>query len=134
MGVSEIGTKNRNSQPSSNASSLQRCLDALAYTEWADKEAIENWKHRIGGETDEEYKYRQEGNAPGIVFSALPHEKQRRDLAHAPATPVAQVATSNVAGLVVTGNDNTESDNYVDDEGGEREDDKITGESSEVFP
>jgi hypothetical protein len=112
---------------SSNAASRQGRLDALAYTERADKEAIVNWKRRIRGETDDEYEYRQEGDAPGIVFSALQHEKHRRDLMLAPAAPAAPVAASNATGLVVAGNDN------VNDEGGEREHDKMMGESSEMF-
>jgi hypothetical protein len=92
-----------------------------------------NWKHRIQGETDDKYNYRQEGDAPSIVFSVLQHEKQRRDLVLAPAAPAAPVATSDATSLVIAENDNTELDNYVDDEGREREGDKMMEESSEVF-
>jgi hypothetical protein len=112
---------------SSSAASLQRCLDALAYTERADKEAIANWKNRVKGETDDEYKYMQEGDAPGIVFSALWREEQRRELALAPATLAAPVAVSDATGLVIAENDT------IDDGGGEGEDNEFLGESSEVL-
>ncbi len=41
---------------SSNAASLQCCLNALACTEQADKDAIANWKRRIRGEMDDKYE------------------------------------------------------------------------------
>jgi hypothetical protein len=81
----------------------------------------------LNGEMDDKYEYRQEGNAPGIVFSALQCEEQKRERTLAPASPAALVAASVATGFVVTGND------AVDDEGGEGENDEMTGESSEVF-
>ncbi len=112
---------------SSDAASLQHRLNALAYTERADKEAITNWKRRIQGEMGDDYEYRQEGDAPSIVVSALRHEEQMRELTLAPAAPATPVVVSNATGLVDAGNDT------VDDGGGEQEDDKLMGESSEVL-
>ncbi len=124
----------------SNAASHQHLLNALAFTEQADKEATVNWKQLLQGETDEDYAYRQEGDAPGLVFSVVHREKQRRDLMHAchsfaSAVPAAAAATFNAAGLVVAGNidnDNIELVSHINDGGGEQEDEEMTWKNSEV--